>query len=298
MSSIKLVLSPKEHDLGAFSVQRAIPSAKQKLVGPFIFFDHIGPAEFASGKGIDVRPHPHTCLSTVTYLFEGGMLHRDTLDTEIEVHPGAVNLMTAGKGIAHSERTPVELEKNGHRLHGIQTWLALPKSHEECDPAFDHYPAADIPEAMIGPAKVRVVMGQAYELTSPVRFPHETLYVVAETETECSLPIPAETEERAAYVVSGTMTFEGHTFTEGQMVVFEAGDIGSVELAANTRIAIIGGTPHTERRYIEWNFVASTKERIDQAKEDWRASIAGNWQDTPFGMPPNEDEFIPLPEDQ
>ena len=295
--AIKLVLSPKERSLGSFSVRRVLPSHQQKMVGPFIFFDHMGPADFPAGKGVDVRPHPHVCLSTVTYLFEGGMLHRDTLGTEIEITPGAVNWMTAGRGISHSERSPKALEDAGHTLHGIQTWVALPKTHEEIDPAFDHHPADTLPETELNGLQVRMIAGSGFGMTSPVDFPHPIFYAAVETKSGGSLALPEDVIERCAYIVSGTAQIEGETYTEGQMVVFNTGGSPVVTLSPVTRVMLAGGAPMDGRRWIEWNFVASTPERIEQAKADWRASIAGKWEGTPFTMPPNESEHIPLPGD-
>ncbi len=294
---VKLVLEPKSKSLGAFSVRRVLPSSKQKMVGPFIFFDHMGPAEFKPGSGVDVRPHPHVCLSTVTYLFEGTMLHRDTLGTEIEITPGAVNWMTAGKGISHSERSPEPLMKSGHRLHGIQTWVALPKSHEEIDPDFEHHPADTLPMTDLNGINIRMIAGEGFGLKSPVSFPHPIFYAALESQSGGSLSLPEEVIERAFYVVEGKTSFAGETYTEGQMVILEPGGSPELTLSENTRVMVAGGAPMDGRRWIEWNFVASSPERIEQAKTDWRASIAGNWKDTPFSMPPNEDEYIPLPGD-
>lgn len=296
-TSILRILEPRTKSLGAFHVRRALPSSQQKMVGPFIFFDHIGPAEFPAGKGIDVRPHPHVCLSTVTYLFEGAMLHRDTLGTEIEIRPGAVNWMTAGKGIAHSERTPAELEAKGYRLHGIQTWVALPKTHEDMDPEFAHHPADTLPEKYFDGFRVRMIAGSGFGMQSPVQFPHPIFYAAVEASSGGVLALPNDVEERAFYVVSGSVEFDGQAYSEGQMVILNSGGSPEIHIRSDTRVMLLGGATMDGRRWIDWNFVASSKERIEQAKADWRASIAGNWQDTPFGMPPNENEYIPLPED-
>lgn len=295
--AIKAVLETKERSLGAFNVRRVLPTHNLKMVGPFIFFDHMGPADFPAGKGIDVRPHPHVCLATVTYLFEGAILHRDTLDTEIEIRPGAVNWMTAGKGISHSERTPEPLFSDGHRLHGIQTWVALPESDEECDPRFDHHPADSLPEKNISGLKVRMIAGSGFDMTSPVDFPHPIFYAAVDASEGGSLKLPEAVEERCAYVVEGSLTFEDTTFTEGQMIVFNPGGSPELSIAAESKVMLAGGAKMDSHRYIEWNFVASTKARIEQAKADWRASAAGNWQNTPFSMPPHESEYIPLPGD-
>lgn len=294
-SLVKRVLEPKKRSLGAFDVRRVLPTAQQKMVGPFIFFDHMGPADFPAGKGIDVRPHPHVCLATVTYLFDGAILHRDTLGTEIEITPGAVNWMTAGKGISHSERTPARLEETGHHLHGIQTWVALPKTHEEIDPDFVHHPADTLPTKSEGGLRIRMIAGTGFGLTSPVEFPHPIFYASVEADTDGRLNLPEDVIERCFYIVSGEATFEGETYTEGQMVILETGGAPELTVKAGSKVMLAGGAPMDGRRWIEWNFVASTPERIEQAKADWQASIDGNWQDTPFSMPPNEDEFIPLP---
>ncbi|MAT34491.1 MAG: hypothetical protein CMK06_05035 [Ponticaulis sp.] len=294
---IKRVLEPKEKSLGQFSVRRVLPSSKQKMVGPFIFFDHMGPADFDPGKGIEVRPHPHVCLATVTYLFEGAMMHRDTVGTEIEIKPGAVNWMTAGKGISHSERSPDALKAQGHRLHGIQTWVALPKTHEECEPRFDRHPAETLPESNINGLQLRLIAGEAFDMTSPVEFPHPIFYAAVESETGGSLTLPETVEERCAYVVNGSLETQGQTFQEGQMVIFETGGAPELLIAPESKIMLAGGAAMDGRRWIEWNFVASSPERIEQAKSEWRASIAGRWENTPFAMPPNEHEYIPLPGD-
>jgi redox-sensitive bicupin YhaK (pirin superfamily) len=296
--SVKLVLEPKKRSLGAFDVRRVLPSSKQRMVGPFIFFDHMGPAEFPAGKGIDVRPHPHVCLATVTYLFEGAMLHRDSLGTEIEITPGAVNWMTAGRGISHSERTPAALETAGHRLHGIQTWVALPKTHEETEPAFVHHPASTLPETIIDGLTVRLIAGTAFGMTSPVDYPHPIFYATVETQTGGRLILPETVEERCFYVVQGAAELNGETYGEGQMVILESGDEPELSVGPDTRVMLAGGAPMDGKRWIDWNFVASSPERIEKAKADWRASIAGGWINTPFTMPPQESEYIPLPGDE
>ena len=290
------VLEPKKRSLGAFDVRRVLPSHQQRMVGPFIFFDHMGPADFPAGKGIDIRPHPHVCLATVTYLFEGKMLHRDSLGTEIEITPGAVNWMTAGKGISHSERTPADIESTGYRLHGIQTWVALPKTHEEVDPDFKHHPADTLPETLIDGLKVRMIAGSGFGMTSPVEYPHPIFYAAIEAQSDGNLPLPEDVIERCFYVVEGSVTFGGKPYSEGQMVILETGGTPELSITKGSKVMLAGGAPMDGRRWIDWNFVASTQERIAQAKADWNASIAGNWTNTPFTMPPNEDEYIPLPQ--
>jgi redox-sensitive bicupin YhaK (pirin superfamily) len=287
--AIEQVIVPRARDLGGFSVRRALPSVGRKMVGPFIFFDQMGPAEFLLGQGIDVRPHPHIGLSTVTYLFDGEIMHRDSLGTALPIRPGAVNLMTAGRGIVHSERTAPELRSGPQKLYGIQTWLALPKSHEEMAPDFVHHTADDLPVIHGEGKRVRLIMGSAYGETAPVRFPHETLYAEAILAPGAILPFDAEMDERAIYVVSGEIDISGDTFGAGQLLVFKPGDRISVMALSNARLMLIGGEPMDGPRHIWWNFVHSSKDRIDQAKAEWKA---GRF-DT---VPGDAEEFIPLPE--
>jgi hypothetical protein len=286
--SIEQVIVPRAHDLGGFSVRRALPSIGRKMVGPFIFFDQMGPAEFLLGQGIDVRPHPHIGLSTVTYLFDGEIMHRDSLGTALPIRPGAVNLMTAGRGIVHSERTAPELRTAPQKLYGIQTWLALPKSHEETAPDFVHHTAEELPVIRGEGKRVRLIMGSAYGETSPVRFPHETLYAEAMLAPGAVLPFDADMDERAIYVVSGEIDIVGDTFGAGQLLVFKPGDRISVLALSHARLMLIGGEPMDGPRHIWWNFVHSSKDRIDQAKAEWKA---GRF-DT---VPGDAEEFIPLP---
>lgn len=294
---IDLVIAPKTKDLGGFHVRRLLPYHKRRMVGPFIFFDHIGPAEFEPGNGINVRPHPHIGLATVTYLFEGEILHRDTEGNELPITPGAVNWMTAGRGISHSERTRDEVRASGSRLHGIQTWVALPLSHEETEPGFIHHPADTLPTFEIDRAKGRLIAGSGYGYTSPVEFPHPIFYATFETESASALPLPDGVEELCFYVATGQATFDGTSFSEGEMAVLKSNVDGAISIAAGTRLVIAGGAPIPEPRFIEWNFVSSSKERIEKAKADWRLSAERWWTDAPFAMPPNENEYIPLPGD-
>jgi redox-sensitive bicupin YhaK (pirin superfamily) len=284
---VERVLKPHEKDLGEFSVRRLLPAAKRTMVGPWIFFDHMGPADFPPGQGIKVRPHPHINLATVTYLFEGEILHRDSLGSLQPIVPGDINLMVAGRGIVHSERERPEVTATAHRLHGLQLWLALPEGDEEIEPAFHHYPGADIPTRTIDGVPVRVLMGTAYGVTSPVRTFAETLYVEAHLKKGQRLALP-EAPERALYVASGGLELGSMTLPEHSMVILSP--VSGVVVAADTdsRIALIGGEPLGER-FIDWNFVSSRKERIDQAKADWRA---GRY---PL-VPGDEEEFIPLPD--
>lgn len=283
--AVELTIYPKKKDLGEFTVRRVLPAREKRMVGPFVFFDHMGPAEFPPGQGIAVRPHPHIGLATITYLFEGQIMHRDSLGFAQPIECGAVNLMTAGKGIVHSERAGDDLDTTS-RLHGIQSWMALPKELEEIDPAFDHYPADTLPELQIDGATIRIIMGEAYGETSPVKLYSPTIYL------ECVLPsgaqfrTPEGFDEVAVYVVSGDVRLDAESYTEGAMLVLRAGGTATLQAAADSRLMIIGGEPLGER-HIVWNFVSSSRERIEKAKDDWR--------DGNFAMVPGDDEFIPLP---
>ena len=287
--AIAKVIVPRSHDLGGFQVRRALPAIGQRMVGPFIFFDQMGPAEFHLGEGLDVRPHPHIGLSTVTYLFDGEIMHRDSLGTALAIRPGAVNLMTAGRGIVHSERTGLEARATGPKLYGIQAWLALPKSHEETAPAFAHHGAGELPRLVEGGKRVSLIMGSAYGQTSPVQFPWEALYAEAVLSPGAILPLDADYEERAVYVVSGKIDIAGEEFGAGQLLVFKPGDRISILAIDQSRVMLVGGEPMDGQRFIWWNFVSSSKERIEQAKQEWKT---GRF-DT---VPGDEAEFIPLPE--
>jgi redox-sensitive bicupin YhaK (pirin superfamily) len=287
--AIEHVIVPRARDLGGFEVRRALPSAKKQMIGPFIFFDQMGPAEFLIGKGIDVRPHPHIGLATVTYLFEGEVYHRDSLGSSLAIRSGEVNLMTAGRGIVHSERETSEAKAAPRRLFGIQAWAALPKSHEETAPAFAHYGTDVLPRITGEGKRVRLVMGGAYGARSPVDFPHESLFAEAVLAPGAVLPLDPDYDERAVYVASGEIDIAGDTFTEGRLLVFKPGDRISILANAQSRLVLLGGEPMDSARHIWWNFVSSSKERIDQAKEDWRRKR--------YALVPGDDkEFIPLPE--
>jgi hypothetical protein len=287
--AIEQVIVPRARDLGGFSVRRALPSIGRKMVGPFIFFDQMGPAEFHVGEGLDVRPHPHIGLSTVTYLFDGEIMHRDSLGTALAIRPGAVNLMTAGRGIVHSERTGIEARAGGPKLYGIQAWLALPKAHEENAPEFVHHAAPDLPRIVEGGKRISLIMGSAYGETSPVRIPWDVLYAEAVLSPGAILPLDAEHEERAVYIVSGRIDIAGDEFGAGQLLIFKPGDRISILGVDQSRLMLVGGEPMDGPRHIWWNFVSSSRERIDQAKAEWKA---GRF-DT---VPGDETEFIPLPE--
>ncbi len=283
------IIKPQEKDLGGFSVRRLLPYAKQRMVGPWIFFDHMGPAEFSAGEGINVRPHPHINLATVTYLFEGEILHRDSLGSYQLIHPGDINLMVAGSGITHSERERDAIRSSPHRQHGLQLWHALPESHEEMPPAFFHYPSTDIPTVEIAGVIVRVLMGEAYGVSSPVATFSKTIYLEATLQSGQSLKLP-HIQEAALYVVSGEVSVDDKPLQQYQMMTLENCSnmtISTEQTPQSTRIALIGGEPLGER-YIFWNFVSSRKERLEQAKRDWReerfAKVHGD-----------ETEFIPLP---
>ncbi len=283
---ISLVLKPGVKDLGGFSVRRTLPSRLQRKVGPWIFFDHAGPAHFAAGEGIDVRPHPHINLATVTYMFEGQFLHRDSIGSVQVIKPGDINLMVAGKGIVHSERTPPELRKREHSLHALQLWLALPEADEEIDPAFYHYAAEELPTTEVNGVALRVMMGSAYGLTSPVKTFAETLYVEANLKAGQSLTLPMA-EERAVYMAKGVVTSSGTEIEEFTMAILDQRQGFTVEAKTDARLALIGGEKLSER-FIDWNFVSSSKERIQQAREDWKE---GRFHK----VPEDDEEFIPLP---
>lgn len=286
--AIETVIVPRARDLGGFEVRRALPSAKKQMIGPFIFFDQMGPSEFILGEGIDVRPHPHIGISTVTYLFRGEIMHRDSLGVEQPIQPGAVNWMTAGNGIVHSERTGTDERSRGAKLFGIQSWVALPKSMEETDPAFVHHGADDLPEISDAGSTVRLITGDLYGESSPVKSTSDMFYADAVLEPGARLPLPAVHEERGIYIAEGSIEIAGDTFDAGRLLVFRPGDEITVTGKTASRILLLGGEPMDGPRYIWWNFVSSSKERIEQAKEDWKAMR--------FDTVPGESEFIPLPE--
>ena len=285
---IALVVEARPRDLGGFGVRRALPSTGRRMVGPFIFFDHIGPSEMPPGHGIDVRPHPHIALATVTYLFAGEMDHRDSLGSYQTIKPGDVNWMLAGRGIAHSERTGEEARRRGGPLHGIQSWVALPTADEENAPRFDHHPAATIPHLARPGAALQIVAGTAYGARSPVGVCSPTLYVAATLEAGATLPLPDEHPERAIYVVEGEVSVGPRRLAPGAMAVFNPG-AAEVRAVAPSRFVLIGGAPVDGERHIWWNFVASSPARIERAKTDWKEGRFGV-------VPGDEREFIPLPE--
>jgi hypothetical protein len=286
MPQVAQVIVPRSHDIGGFRVARALPSRERRMVGPFIFLDQMGPGEFLTGQGVDVRPHPHIGLATVTYLFEGAIMHRDSLGVVQRIEPGAMNWMTAGAGVVHSERTPHDVRTAPARLYGIQSWFALPKALEEAQPAFVHHEAASLPMVESAGLAVRVVLGAMYGAQSPVAAPWETIYADAVIAAGAKLPLP-EAEERAAFIVEGAVEIAGETFDAGRLLVFRANDAITLTALAPSRVLILGGAAMDGPRYIEWNFVSSSRERIAQAKEDWRRGR--------FAGVPGETEFIPLP---
>jgi redox-sensitive bicupin YhaK (pirin superfamily) len=287
--ALEMVIVPRTRDLGdGFEVRRVLPFAKRRMVGPFVFFDQMGPTTFTAGSGLDVRPHPHIGLATVTYLFEGEILHRDSLSNVQPIRPGAVNWMTAGRGITHSERTAPEARHGGASLFGIQSWVALLQRFEETDPSFVHHAAETLP-VMDGEGKrVRLVAGTLYGARAPVATLSELFYADAELELGARLPLPAEHEERAAYIVSGAVDLAGERFEAAQMLVFRSGDEITMTAQEPSRVLLLGGATMDGPRYIWWNFVSSSQERIEAAKADWKAGR--------FAPVPGDTDFIPLPE--
>jgi redox-sensitive bicupin YhaK (pirin superfamily) len=283
-------LSGVKHELGdGFSVARVLPQAHQRTVGPFVFFDYFGPVDFAPGHGIDVRPHPHIGLATVTYLFEGSQVHRDSLGNVQEIVPGDVNWMTGGRGIVHSERTGPEVRARGHRMHGIQSWVGLPHAHEEDDPHFQHVAKADLPSIEKNGVKLQVVTGKAYGLESPVQVPMEVFYVDARMNEGSTLALPGEYEERGAMVVGGVVETGGVRHEDGAMILFDKGEDAVIKAVGNARVMLLGGARLDGPRHVWWNFVSSSRERMEKAKADWKAMRFGT-------IPGDDEEFIPLPD--
>jgi redox-sensitive bicupin YhaK (pirin superfamily) len=287
--ALELVVVPRVRDLGdGFEVRRALPSEKRQMVGPFIFFDQMGPAQFLAGKGLDVRPHPHIGLATVTYLFDGQVMHRDSEGNAVEITPGAMNLMTAGHGIAHSERTPQHARHAGGNLSGIQSWIALPQAHEEIDPSFQHFEVADLPVVEANGVWARVIAGSAFGRTAPVGMFSDWFYAEMMLEPGKSVPLDPHYEERAIYIVQGEIEIAGEIFEAPRLLVFRPGDRITVRANRRARLMFLGGSALEGPRYIWWNFVSSRRERIEQAKEDWKSGR--------FAPVPTETEFIPLPQ--
>ncbi len=287
-SSIELLIKPRPTDLGDFEVRRVLPYRERRMVGPFVFFDHMGPVTFPPGKGIDVRPHPHIGLATVTYLFDGEIMHRDSLGYEQAIRPGAVNWMTAGRGIVHSERTDDAERDRESSVHGIQAWVALPKTHEQTEPAFSHHPSDSLPEFDEGGVSMKLIAGTAFGKSASVDVLWPTVYIDIQAVAGKRITIPDDHEERALYVVSGEIDIDGETVSERVMAVLKPGSQPNVTATADSRVMLCGGAPMDGPRTIWWNFVSSDKGLLEQAKADWKAGR--------FDGVPGDDEFIPLPE--
>jgi redox-sensitive bicupin YhaK (pirin superfamily) len=286
---VALEIAARPRDLGGFYVRRVLPSMGRRMVGPFIFFDHMGPHEFGPGEGIDVRPHPHIGLATITYLFDGAIMHRDSVGSEQVIVPGDVNWMIAGSGIAHSERTPPDVRARGGRLHGIQTWVALPVDREESAPGFEHHPKAAVPIVKRPGAEIHVIVGTGFGAKASVNVLSPTLYAHARLESGAVLDVDCEHHDRAAYVVDGAIECDGRPYVEGTMIVLTPGAEAKIAATAPTNLMVVGGAPLDGPREIWWNFVSSSKARMERAKDDWRARR--------FAAVPGDDvEFIPLPE--
>jgi len=284
-----LKIMPTTHDLGAFEVRRTLPSKARTMVGPFIFVDQFGPAHFDIGAGMDVRPHPHINLATVTYLFEGAIDHRDSLGTYATIRPGALNLMTAGRGIVHSERTPQPERASGSPISGMQTWLALPDGKEEIDPAFEHVAKEDLPLVETGDISARVIMGSLWGVTAPTTQHAATIYADILMNAGATIPIDAEADERAILVALGKASLDGEPLDTHSLYVLKPGQSMTLKAESDCRVMLLGGEAFTTPRHVWWNFVSSSRERINQAKADWKART--------FPIVPGDDqEFIPIPE--
>ena len=282
------IIAPRVHDLGGFQVRRAVPTLQARSVGPFVFVDHMGPAVFEPGRGVDVRPHPHIGLATVTFLWSGCINHRDTLGSVQDINPGDVNWMTAGRGIAHSERTPAALREAEHPLHGMQTWVALPLADEETAPAFHHHPAASLPQQRHDGRWLRIVAGRGFGEESPVKVFADTLYVAIDLDPDAEMVLEDSHPERALYVLEGDAQLDGADIPDKHLVVLDPGSRPKLRARTPLKAMLLGGEPLDRPRHMWWNFVSSSRERIEQAKEDW---VAGR-----FGRIEGDDEFIPLPD--
>jgi redox-sensitive bicupin YhaK (pirin superfamily) len=289
-SAIELVVHARSRDLGGgFMVGRVLPAPPRRLVGPFIFFDHMGPVNMSPGTGVDVRPHPHIGLATVTYLFEGEIFHRDSLGFAQAIRPGDVNWMIAGRGIVHSERTAAELRRSGQLLHGIQAWVALPLEHEEREPGFFHHPVQSLPALQRPGVALRVIAGSAFGVSSPVAVSSPTFYVDAALEQGATLELPDEHTERACYVVTGEVRVLDSVYAERSLLVARPGQRVVVEATEDSRLMLLGGAKLEGERHIDWNFVSSSEARIERAR--------GDWQERRFPLVPGDElEFTPLPE--
>jgi hypothetical protein len=288
-TAFEQVITPVTHDLGDFKVNRTLPARERTMVGPFIFVDEFGPARLPAGQGMDVRPHPHINLATVTYLFEGAIEHRDSIGSHQVIEPGAINLMTAGSGIVHSERSPQALRPGGPSLYGMQTWLALPDGREEVDPAFDHVPEGALPLIEDGAARARVLMGTLWGKTASTPEHSPTIYADIELGAGGSLPVESGADERGVMLVGGGAELDGEPLKLFTLYVLKPGHEARLSSSGSARVMLMGGQAFPTRRYVFWNFVSSSRDRINQAKDDWKALR--------FGLIPGDDqEFIPLPE--
>jgi redox-sensitive bicupin YhaK (pirin superfamily) len=286
---IETIVEARTKDLGELTVGRVLPSRQRRQVGPFVFFDHMGPAQFKPGEGINVRPHPHINLATVTYLFDGEIIHRDSLGSHQPIHPGAINWMTAGRGITHSERTSPERRAAGQALHGIQLWVALPKEAEEVEPDFHHHPSDTIPEVTLDGVRLRVLAGSAYGTTSPVKTHSPLFYVEAHMPKGASLAMPVGAVDRAAYLVEGDVRCGTERSTRPRLLVFKEGTAPILHANEDSRLMLLGGEPFAEPRHMWWNFVSTSHARIEQAKRDWKEGRFPT-------VPGDDEEFIPLPD--
>ncbi|MEP7456553.1 pirin family protein [Phyllobacterium sp. SB3] len=295
IDAIETLIVPRSRDLGGFEVRRALPAPRRQMVGPFIFFDQAGPAELLTGQGVDVRPHPHIGLGTVTYLFRGDFHHRDSTGADQIIRPGELNWMIAGRGVTHSERTTAAARSGPNSLFGIQTWVALPESHEDMEPAFEHHSKGVLPIIEDQGVTLRLILGNAYGKSAPVSMPSETFYADVTLEAASRLPMPDNHEDRGIYIIEGSISIAGQEYEASRMMVFRPGDkITVVAGARGARLMILGGATLAGPRYIWWNFVASSQERIEAAKAEWRAE---NWGKGRFDLPVDDrDEHIPLPE--
>jgi redox-sensitive bicupin YhaK (pirin superfamily) len=284
-----LTITPVTHDLGDFKVNRTLPSRPRTMVGPFIFVDEFGPARLPAGKGMDVRPHPHINLATVTYLFEGAIEHRDSIGSHAVIEPGAINLMTAGSGIVHSERSPRTLRPEGPSLYGMQTWLALPDGKEEIEPAFDHVPAAMLPVIEDNGARARVLMGDLWGVIAATPQHSPTIYADIELDARGSIPVDAGADERAVMLVGGEAAIDGRALDLFALYILKPGHAARLSSAGGGRVMLLGGQAFATPRHVFWNFVSSSRDRINQAKEDWKAQRFA-------AIPGDDQEFIPLPE--
>jgi redox-sensitive bicupin YhaK (pirin superfamily) len=293
LDSIETLIIPRARDIGGFEVRRALPSPRRQMVGPFIFFDQMGPAEFITEGGIDVRPHPHIGLGTVTYLYQGEFQHRDSLGTNQMIHPGAVNWMLAGSGVTHSERTSPATRKTRHSVFGIQTWVALPEEREDMAPDFEHHSKEALPFLDDGGVTARLILGRAWGARAPVSMQSEIFYADVTLAPDAALPLPDDHEDRGLYIIEGAIEIAGESFEAGRMMVFRPGDRITLRAGASgARLMALGGETLNGPRYIWWNFVSSSPEKIEQAKAAWKAA---DWQNGPFQLPPgDEDEFIPI----